>query len=64
MNVRVGGPGSEELGESSRTLRPHFAGVAGAGGQAVRRNKEGEGSGSESLLRPLEAYAEIVGGGW
>ena len=25
MNVRVGGPGSAELGESSRTLRPRVA---------------------------------------
>ncbi len=52
-------------GRRQRITDPaHFAGVAGAGGQAVRRTREPEGSRSESLLRPLEAYAEIVGGGW
>ena len=42
----------------------HFAGVAGAEGRAVRRPREDEGTGSESLLRPLAEYAEITGGGW
>ena len=52
-------------GRRQRITDPaHFAGVAGAEGRAVRRIRDDEGSGSESLLRPLEAYAEIAGGGW
>ena len=52
-------------GRRQRITDPeHFAGVAGAGGQTVRRTPEPEGSGSQSLLRPLAAYEEIAGGGW
>lgn len=42
----------------------HFAGVAGAEGRAVRRPRAVGESGSDSLLRPLEEYAEIAGGSW
>ena len=52
-------------GRRQRITNPaHFAGVAGAEGRAVRKPREDEGTGSESLLRPLAEYAEIAGGGW
>ncbi|MYA41953.1 MAG: IS21 family transposase [Gemmatimonadetes bacterium] len=46
------------------TEAAHFVGVAGAEGRAVRRPRALEESGSDSLQRPLEEYAEIAGGSW